>query len=152
MYEGERIAGEYIWLWISLFTSVIMYIPLYLWAEGRLSVDKQKWYKFYLNNSDDRIDYTERRAAMGMLLYAITSHVASLPHKFFSYPLAYALVVLPISVARWIQVSRREIPSAAMFFGLSTLNLSGAVNVFLFLTIRSQLLLFSPPQETVEPE
>lgn len=117
-----------------------------------MSVDKQKWYKFYLNNSDDRIDYTERRAAMGMLLYAITSHVASLPHKFFSYPLAYALVVLPISVARWIQVSRREIPSAAMFFGLSTLNLSGAVNVFLFLTIRSQLLLFSPPQETVEPE
>ncbi|KAI0254076.1 hypothetical protein BJV78DRAFT_105369 [Lactifluus subvellereus] len=136
VYEGERLAGEYIWLWTSLFTSVIMYIPLYLWAEGRLSVDKQKWYKFHLNNSDDRIEYTERRAAMGILFY----------------PLAYTLIVLPISVARWFQFSRRKIPSAAMFFGLSTFNLSGAVNVFLFLIIRPRLLLFSPPQETVEPE
>jgi hypothetical protein len=45
-----------------------MYIPLYFWAEGRLSVDRQRWYKFHLNNPDDRVGYTKRRAALGMLL------------------------------------------------------------------------------------
>ena len=55
------------WVWTSLFASIIMYIPLYLWAEGRLSVDRKKWYKFHLNNSDI-VEYPERRAALGMLL------------------------------------------------------------------------------------
>jgi hypothetical protein len=56
-----------VWVWTSLFTSIIMYIPLYLWAEGRLSVDREKWYKFHLN-SDDMVAYLERRAALGLLL------------------------------------------------------------------------------------
>jgi hypothetical protein len=66
-YEWERLAGEYVWLWTSLLASVIMYIPLYLWAEGRLSVDKKKWYKFH-RYSDYMINYPQRRAALGMLL------------------------------------------------------------------------------------
>jgi hypothetical protein len=66
-YKGERLAGTYVWMWISLFTSIIMYIPLYLWAEGRFSVDRQKWYKFQLN-SDEMVAYLERRATLGLIL------------------------------------------------------------------------------------
>ncbi|KAI0254073.1 hypothetical protein BJV78DRAFT_1388661 [Lactifluus subvellereus] len=112
-YGPERLAGEYLWLWFALFASVIMYIPLYFWAEGRLSVDKEKWY---------------------------------------NYPLAYSLVVLPLSIARWSQFSHKSVSSAATFFGVSMYNLSGAINVFLFLAVRPQLLLFTPPEETIEPE
>ncbi len=43
-----------------------MYIPLYFWTKGRLSVDPEKWYKFRLSESDD--GYPQRRAALGMLL------------------------------------------------------------------------------------
>jgi hypothetical protein len=70
----------------------------------------------------------------------------------FSYPLAYSLVVLPVSVARWLQYTHKDIPSAAMLFGQSMLNLSGAINVLLFLTIRPNLLLFAPPETLAEPE
>ncbi|KAH9025443.1 hypothetical protein EDB85DRAFT_2075039 [Lactarius pseudohatsudake] len=123
-YGAERLAGEYIWLWIALFASVIMYIPLYFWMKGRLSVHPDKWYKFRL-------------------------HAA---HEFLSYPLAYSFVVLPVSIARWLVFSNKKVPSAAAFFAVSMFNLSGAINVLIFLMVRPGLLLFPPPEEFSEPE
>jgi hypothetical protein len=38
-YKGERLAGEYVWLWIALSASVVLTIPLYILAKDRLSVD-----------------------------------------------------------------------------------------------------------------
>ncbi|KAI0276662.1 hypothetical protein BGY98DRAFT_1187699 [Russula aff. rugulosa BPL654] len=32
-FSRDRLAGEYIWMWIALFASAILYIPLYFWAE-----------------------------------------------------------------------------------------------------------------------
>jgi hypothetical protein len=43
-------------------------------------------------------------------------------------------------------------PSAAFFFGQSTLNLSGTINVLLFLTIRPKLLLFVPSDDSADTE
>ena len=54
------------WLWFALFASAIMYIPLYFWAEGRLSVDKEKWYKFRTYRAD--VEYSQRQAALRLLL------------------------------------------------------------------------------------
>jgi len=137
-FPGERLGGEYIWLWLALFASALLYIPLYFWTEGRLDVDEKKWYKFRVSNLNQQVEYTQRRAALGMLLY----------------PLAYSFVVLPVSVARWSQFSGKNVPSAATFFGVSMHNLSGAVNVFLLLTVRPQLLLLirPDPDELGEPE
>ncbi|KAI9463568.1 hypothetical protein BJY52DRAFT_1184588 [Lactarius psammicola] len=128
-YKAERLGGEYIWIWIALFASVIMYIPLYFWTKGRLSTDPKKWYKFRLSESDD--EYPQRRAA---------------------YPLGYSLVVLPVSVVRWSLSSHKKVPSAAAFFAVSMFNLSGAINVLLFLIVRPQLLLFPPPEDSSETD
>jgi len=65
----------------------------------------------------------------------------------YSYPLVYSLVVLPLSAARWSQFSGRHVPSAATFFGVSMFNLSGAINVFLLLTVRPELLLLIRPDQ-----
>ena len=72
----------------------------------------------------------------------------------YSYPFAYSVVVLPVSVARWSQFSGRHVPSAATFFGVSMHDLSGAINVFLLLTARPQLLLLIRPDrdEPVGPQ
>lgn len=43
-------------------------------------------------------------------------------------------------------------PSAAFFFGQTTLNLSGTINVLLFLIIRPTLLLFASPEKPSELE
>jgi len=41
-YEAERLAGEYIWLWITLFASVILNVSVYLWTKGHLSVNLKR--------------------------------------------------------------------------------------------------------------
>ena len=66
-FNGERLAGEYLWLWVALVASVVMYIPLYLWAKGRLSIG-DRWYKFHLSDPDQAVEYAQRWASLGMLL------------------------------------------------------------------------------------
>jgi len=115
-FKLERLAGEYVWMWIALLASVILYVSLYFWTRDHLSVNLKS------------------------LLF---------------YPLAYSLMILPLSIARWLEFDGKSVPSAATFFGSSVFNLSGAINVLLFLTTRPQLLLFSPPDapdESSEPE
>ena len=53
-------------MWIALFTSLVLYVPLHFWMKGHLSVDDKKWYKFRLEKSD--IENTQRRATLGILL------------------------------------------------------------------------------------
>jgi len=124
-----RLAGEYIWMWIALFASVTLYIPLYFWAEGFWSVNEE--HKFRWLNPDQRVEYAQRRTALGMLLY----------------PLAYSLTILPLSVARWLAFSHHHVPSVATFICNSIFRLSGAINVLLFLIIRPELLLFPRPEQ-----
>ncbi|KAN0133553.1 hypothetical protein V8E53_008721 [Lactarius tabidus] len=128
-YDVDRLVGEYLWMWIALFASVVMYVPVHFWMKGYLSVDDKKWYKFRLEKSE--VEDSQRRATLGILLY----------------PLAYSLAVVPLSVSRWLLFSHKNVPSAAILFGGMMFNLSGAINVLLFLIVRPHLLLFTPPEE-----
>jgi hypothetical protein len=67
-FPGERLAGEYIWLWVALFASAILYVPLYFWAEGRLSVDTEKWYKFRASKPGRGVERGQRKTTLGILL------------------------------------------------------------------------------------
>jgi len=129
-FTGERIGGETIWLWITVFASAILYVPLYFWAEGFWSV---VGYRPHWWNPDQtrRVGYTQRRATLGMLLY----------------PLAYSIIVLPLTIARCLQFSHHNVPSAAIFFGVTMFYLSGIINVLLLLIVRPRLLLFPRPKE-----
>ncbi|KAI0276627.1 hypothetical protein BGY98DRAFT_919174 [Russula aff. rugulosa BPL654] len=133
-FPGERLVGEYVWMWIALFASATLYVPLYFWAEGFWSIDEE--YKFHWWSADQRVGYAQRRATLGMLLY----------------PLAYSLVVLPFTIARWLQFRDHHVSSAATFFGSSMFHLSGAINVLLFLITRPELLLFPRPEQLEEQE
>ncbi|KAH9978827.1 hypothetical protein BGW80DRAFT_698658 [Lactifluus volemus] len=126
-YTAERLAGSFLWVWIALFASIVLYIPVYFWATGRLSVNNRN-----LNRS--QLGTPNRRATLRLLLL----------------PLAYLLIILPLTVARWSAFNHRHVPSAVQFFDASMLNLSGAFEVALFLFSQTQLLLFAPP--VFEPE
>jgi len=132
-YNAERLAGEYLWMWIALCASVVMYPPVHFWMKGYLSVDENKWYKFRLEKSEVE-GSSQRRATLGILLY----------------PLTYSLTVIPLSVSRWLRFSHVHVPSAAILFGGMMFNLSGAINVLIFLIVRPHLLLFTPPGELGE--
>jgi len=135
---GERLGGEYIWLWVGLFASVALYIPVYFWTEGRLSIPKYRWWwpEFHKSKFDGKVEYVQRRAALAML----------------AYPLAYSLIVLPLSITRWLEFNNRSVPSAATFLGIVIFNLSGAINVVLFLIFKPELLLFARPDELRQPD
>jgi hypothetical protein len=60
-------------------------------------------------------------------------------------------MVLPLSITRWSLFNHRKVSSLATFFGVTVFNLSGAINVLLFLIVRPELLLFSPPEEVGDP-
>jgi hypothetical protein len=52
-------------MWIALFSSAILYIPLHFWAEGFWDVNEEN--RFYWVEPDKRVAYSHRRAALGML-------------------------------------------------------------------------------------
>ena len=47
-FSKERIAGEYFWLWLTLFVSIFVYVPLFLWGRGYMTVDKTFWWRIRL--------------------------------------------------------------------------------------------------------
>ena len=63
-FNAERLAGAYVWIWIALFTSIFMYIPVYFWATGRFSVDNR-------NLSPSQLGTPNSRATLRLLLYAM---------------------------------------------------------------------------------
>jgi hypothetical protein len=65
---GLQVGGGLLWQWIALVASPTLYIPLYFWAEGYLSVDEERWYKFRMSAPYQRVGYAQRRVALGMLL------------------------------------------------------------------------------------
>lgn len=68
------------------------------------------------------------------------------------YPVAYSIIVLPLSVVRWLTFSkvqgcgRSSIPSEATFVSVFLHGCFGFVNVVLLLTTRQALLLFDDPR------
>ena len=71
-----------------------------------------------------------------------------------SYPLLYAVLVVPMSVVRWLGFVQENtgqhvnhIPHAAIFAARLIFRLSGLLNVILFLKTRPNLLLLGRPSE-----
>ncbi|TFY64241.1 hypothetical protein EVG20_g6012 [Dentipellis fragilis] len=136
-WKVERIFGEYLWLWITLGTSIVVYIPLFLWSQGIMSVDEHRWWRFHMHPLRKAQDFEPRRRfALSML----------------AYPLSYSVLVLPLSIVRWLTFNTGgSVPSAATFVVITLYGLSGMVNVLLLLLTRPRLLLFSEPLPTTSP-
>lgn len=131
-FNAERIAGEYIWLWITLFGSILAYIPLFFWARGNITVSLEHWWHIRFHSNKENVQGIDpdgrKRRSLGMI----------------AYPLVYSVIVLPLSVVRWITgfgSGARHMPSAATFIVIFIYNLSGVLNAILFLLTRTDLLL-----------
>ncbi|KAF8160646.1 hypothetical protein B0H34DRAFT_838433 [Crassisporium funariophilum] len=136
-YLHWRIWGEYVWFWITLAFSIVMYTPLYLWSRGNILIDERAWWKFTLQHADKSDPALKgiRRRSLVML----------------AYPIVYCLTILPLSVVRWIGfVQERNggishISSTATLAVAAIYGLSGAFNVLLLLTTRPDSVLFGKP-------
>ncbi|KAJ8520458.1 hypothetical protein ONZ45_g2702 [Pleurotus djamor] len=135
-FNGLRIAGEYIWLWLTLIFSLIAYVPLFLWKLGYISPREDTWWKVTFHPSRE-VDSTARgRDSFAMI----------------AYPLVYSILVLPLSIVRWNAFSQEsrdagaETPSAATLSVISIYGFSGAFNVLLLFVTRPASRLFGRTQ------
>ncbi|KAF9001002.1 hypothetical protein BDQ17DRAFT_1358973 [Cyathus striatus] len=122
-YSLLRLFGEYIWLWITLGMSTLIYLILYLLSRGiiiRRSEDP--WWKFQLH----------KKGSPGGSPRGIPSMLA--------YPVVFSILVLPMSFMRWIKFSR--VPAAAATAVDTIFCLNGVANVILLLKTRPNSTLF----------
>ncbi|KAG9087933.1 hypothetical protein FRC07_012708, partial [Ceratobasidium sp. 392] len=102
-YKGHRFA-EYIWLWIAGVGNIVVYVPLFLLLRRHLILAREgnflsaKWYwtpppprKIKSDSSSDLEDGE-----------ADSEDVRNHCWKMLYYPLAYTILVLPLSVVRWM--------------------------------------------------
>jgi hypothetical protein len=134
--------GEYLWLWICAILSVVLYVPLYFCLRGNIRVDPSKWTHITFHCNTTSVDE--------YILRGTSTQKEAI--KMLGYPLAYAVVVLPMSVGRWLLYANVETiengtagPAAKKYSmlilaGACVFGLSGAVNVVLFLFTRPKLL------------
>jgi hypothetical protein len=60
---------EYLWLWLALFFTILVYVPLYLWMRGNLSIpDEAAWWKLHFTRDLNPEFQARRRKAQVMLL------------------------------------------------------------------------------------
>ncbi|KIY44568.1 hypothetical protein FISHEDRAFT_51194, partial [Fistulina hepatica ATCC 64428] len=146
-YLVFRIMGEYLWLWLTLFGSIVAYFPLLLWSRGNLTngVDGRWHFSFHRPKDSDQMSIARQRPK-------------KLSMTAIAYPLVYSVLVLPLSVARWVGFSRTDndpnsdsctsrpsndgVPPWATIFAVTLFGLSGAANAALLLRTRPNSILF----------
>jgi len=124
---GWKVLLEYLWLWLALFFSILVYVPLYLWMRGNLCIPNEAaWWKFRFTRDLNPEFEARRRKAQVMLIY----------------PIIYCVCILPLSAVRWKSFVGDSVAPAATFFGVSVFGLSGFFNAFLLVKTRRSSGLF----------
>lgn len=71
-FLGERIGGQYLWYWITLCVSMLLYILIFLWSRGNIVLDEnstRKWH-FYWRPRKADADGPRSRPFTTILMYA----------------------------------------------------------------------------------
>ncbi|PBK73567.1 hypothetical protein ARMSODRAFT_952659 [Armillaria solidipes] len=130
-HTALRIIGEYVWFWITLGASFLVYIFLFLWSRGNIAFDDKSWWKFTFHSRPDKPESQEEKARRRNSLNMI------------AYPVVYSILVLPLSVVRWITFNgKNQLGSEANLIVISIYGLSGMMNVILLLVTRPNSVLF----------
>ncbi|KAF8893529.1 hypothetical protein BD779DRAFT_1506741 [Infundibulicybe gibba] len=137
-YLSFRIWGEYIWLWITLGFSIVAYVLLFFWSRGNITVNENSWWKFKIHRRHSLSDEEDGERGYSLTLLPIP----------YSYPVVYSILILPLSVVRWIGFVQERggkpsnIASSATITVIAIYGLSGLFNVILLLTTRPNSILF----------
>jgi hypothetical protein len=157
-YLGLRLAGEYVWFWLTLIVSAVAYLALFLWARGNITLSETRWWGCSFHRSHKKSKSTSKSKSSpnanpnanpaphsASSTDAADRSARKNAYAMIAYPASYCLLILPLSAVRWIAFthgSGASTPSAATFAVISLYGLSGAVNVALLLYTRPNSVLF----------
>ncbi|KEP53397.1 putative transmembrane protein [Rhizoctonia solani 123E] len=164
-YGDERLAGEYLWLWVAGFGNLLVYIPLFLLLRGNIVLGNQGFMSHRWYWTPPPVCNAFRTEIQNGSAPSIPDdandeeHIRKDATKMLWYPAAYTMLVLPISIVRWSTFTVPDLRAAkldsindtvvfyapmatATLIFHAVFRLSGIINVVLVLTTRPNVLLF----------
>ncbi|CAE6426489.1 unnamed protein product [Rhizoctonia solani] len=159
-YQLERFLYVYMWIFLSLFASLVLYGLVYLRFSGRLVLKDGRFYwhstpvgwtsgifssetqeptamsrpysTFNSNVASQRLTESEKNG--------IGKHLKSISKRLMLYPLVYSVVTLPVAACRIGAVTGWTPPLPLYIFAGISFTSSGLTNVILFIVTRHALL------------
>ncbi|KAH9995626.1 hypothetical protein BJV74DRAFT_829082 [Russula compacta] len=126
-YSVQQTAADYVFMWITATFNIVIYIILFLHFRGYITTDG---WRMRLSRSPEPINIVgPLKQAYGLLFY----------------PLVYTVVILPVSIVRYMTFAHHHIPSSVTILVDSIYLSSGLLNVLLFSFTRPFLLPHDPP-------
>ncbi|KDQ09241.1 hypothetical protein BOTBODRAFT_37150 [Botryobasidium botryosum FD-172 SS1] len=126
-YVAGQYASEYAWMWFTALVNIVLYVPLYFRLRGNITVGGRSIRWRWLKSSQDA--WNGARA----------NEASAAARKMLWYPVAYVVMVLPISAVRFRAFYSYNVPYQATFFCDVLLGLSGAINATLYTLTRPAL-------------
>jgi len=123
-FPVQRTVADFLWMWISAFSSILAYIAVFLVLGGFVEVEG--W----------RIRWTGRREFP--TIPRPRYHL--LAYKMLAYPIIYIITVLPLAAARYNDFAGGNTPFAVIVVADGFYLASGFLNVLLYRYTRPYLL------------
>ncbi|KAI9065656.1 hypothetical protein FKP32DRAFT_1590444 [Trametes sanguinea] len=124
-YPHEQFYLEYFFEFLSAGLSFVLYIAVLLRVRGNLVRTSGKWHLRFVPHGERWVLAIRRDAVDGYMM-----RVAS---RIVWYPVAYAILLLPVTITRFVAFSGHAVPFRATIFADFVFNLQGVVNVALLL-------------------
>lgn len=158
-YQLERFTYVYMWIFFSLFTSLVLYGLVYLRFSGRLVIKEGRlvWNQsasggnswsfgsFFHRPSRHPTSVSGSRPnppmpAIPAETNGIGKHLKTISKRLMLYPLVYSIVTVPVAVCRIGTMAGWKPPLPLYIFAGITFSSSGLTNVLLFIATRHSLL------------
>lgn len=121
-FPVQRTAADFLWMWISAFSSVLGYVAVFLVLGGFVKV--KGW----------RVRRTPRQE------YPSIPPSHTLAYKMLAYPIIYIITVLPLAAARYNDFAKGDTPFSVVILADGFYLSSGFLNVLLYRYTRPYLL------------
>jgi hypothetical protein len=121
-FSVQRTVADFLWMWISAFSSLLAYVAVFLVLKGFIVVEG--W----------RVKWTPRQESPTIPQSNI------LAYKMLAYPIIYIITVLPLAAARYNTFEKRDTPFAVVVLADGFYLSSGFLNVALYRYTRPYLL------------
>jgi len=128
-YQSDRFTRDYLLMFMAALVAFILYGLVYLKLRGNLVTSGYRL-RFVKISVDELAYWRQRRSSDENLKLAM---------RMWIYPMAYVILIFPMSVVRFVEWGGHNVPFAATIFTDSIFLLIGVVNVTLFLTTRPVL-------------
>jgi hypothetical protein len=130
-YATARIVLEYLWMYVSVGVSAILYALIFLRLRGNLVVEGWKWSLRWVSGDE------AWQLQMGRDL--IDTHMLKVASHMLLYPLAFVILILPITAVRMMENAGRSARLEVVIFAAIFFGLNGFVNALLLRTGRKLL-------------